>query len=225
MDDLLTGGETIEECIRNTQKCLKTIQKADLYLKHTKCEFDQLKVQYLGMIISNQSVEMDPVKLAGIAEWPTPKKVKDIQVFLGFTNFYRRFIPKYAEITRPLDLLRRKNQPWEWTSKAQESFDMLKRLFVQAPLLQLPDPTKPFYLETDASKYASGGVLRQPNGNGDLIPCGYISKAFTPTEQNYQIYDRELLALVQALKAWRHYLLGSKFPITVWCDHKNLTYF
>jgi hypothetical protein len=101
----------------------------------------------------------------------------------------------------------------------------LKNLFLSKPLLLSPDKNKPFVLKTDASKYATGAVLMQHDSNRDLKPCGYMSKALAPPEKNYQIYDREMLAVFRGFKGWRHYLLGAKFPVTVWCDHKNLLYF
>src|SRR4029450_12075025 len=131
----------------------------------------------------------------------------------------------YSHITRPLHDLTKKENPWHWTSIHQQAFDILKRKFTTAPVLRLPDPTSPFRLECDASKFAYGAVLKQKDSNGMWHPCGFISHSFTPTERNYEIYDRELLAIVSGLKAWRHYLAGSPFPVSVLTDHKNLTYF
>ena len=168
---------------------------------------------------------MDPTKLAGIRDWPAPINVKGVRSFLGFCNFYRRFIGHYSEIAKPLNELTRKHTNWEWTVACQSAFDILKQKFQSAPVLLMPDISKPFVIESDASKFATGAVLRQQDVNGDWHPCGYISQTLTATEQNYQIYDRELLAIIRALETWRHYLLGSGHPVTVLSDHKNLTYY
>ena len=168
---------------------------------------------------------MDPVKLKAIIEWEPPKTVKQVQAFLGFGNFYRRFIRDYSKIVRPLTELTKKDQPFLWTSDCQKAFDTLKKRFTEEPILQIPDPEKPFQIECDASKVATGAVLRQQGEDGLWHPCAYLSKSFTPAERNYQIYDRELLAIVRALEAWRHFLQGSPHPTEILSDHKNLTYF
>ena len=197
----------------------------DLHLKLEKCIFAATEVEYLGMIVRPGELAMDPVKLDGIAKWPTPTKVKDVRSFLGFANFYRRFIPNYSTVARPLIDLTKKNLPWQWTEVQNTAFTTLKRLFLSKPTLQLPDPSRPFALTADASKYASGAILLQTDTNGDWHPCSYLSQSFSPAERNYDIYDRELLAIIRALKTWRHYLHGSPFPIQVFTDHKNLTFF
>ena len=112
-----------------------------------------------------------------------------------------------------------------WNEEREQAFRTLKEKFLQSPVLRMPDSTLPFTIETDASKYASGAVLSQQDTNGDWHPCGYLSKSFNETERNYEIYDRELLAVIRALTEWRHYLMGSPHPVTVRSDHKNLTYF
>ncbi|GBE77455.1 hypothetical protein SCP_0103300 [Sparassis crispa] len=114
---------------------------------------------------------------------------------------------------------------WEWTPNCQQVFDTLKAKFVSAPVLLMPDKTKPFIIESDASLVATGAVLRQTDVNGDLHPCGYLLKSFNPAERNYEIYDKELLMIVCALEEWRHYLDGSPHPIVIRSDHKNLTYY
>ncbi|EEB95833.1 hypothetical protein MPER_05140, partial [Moniliophthora perniciosa FA553] len=142
-----------------------------------------------------------------------------------FGNFYRKFIGKYAEIARPLNDLTCKGKEFVWTDECQSAFDKLKRKFLEDPVLIIPDIEKPFLLETDASKFASGGVLRQKGSDGEWHPCGYISNSFNQAERNYQIYDRELLGMIRGLKEWRHYLMGSKFPTVLLSDHDNIRYF
>ena len=139
---------------------------------------------------------MDPVKLAGITDWPTPTTVKQVRSFLRFGNFYRQFIGHYASLARPLNGLTKKNLTWNWSGDCQKSFKDLKAKFQEAPVLLMPDNKKPFVVETNASKWATGSVLHQQDLNSDWHPCGYISHSFDAAQRNYEIYDRELLSIV-----------------------------
>ena len=168
---------------------------------------------------------MDPVKLKGIEQWTTPTTVKQVQSFLGFGNYYRKFIKDCRNLMKLLNELLRKDKKFEWTDEAQQAFDTLKGKFQAALVLQLPDPYKPFMVECNTLKYASGAVLQRQDSNRDWHPCAYLSKSFSDTERNYKIYNRELLAIVRALTDWRHYLIGSPHPVYIRSDHKNLTYF
>ena len=225
MDDILIISNTIEDNIRYTKKILQRLRENDLYLKPEKCTFWATEVEYLGMVISENKLKMDPVKVSGIANWPTPTTIKEVRSFLGFGNYYRRFIHAYGDLIKPLNELLKKDTKFEWNQERQETFDLLKKKFQESPVLQMPDMMKPFVVESDASKYASGAVLRQQDTNGDWHPCAYLSKSFNETERNYEIYDRELLAIIRALTDWRHYLIGSPHIVTVLSDHQNLTYF
>ena len=207
------------------KRVLQRMMDLDLHLKLEKCTFAATEVEYLGMIVQPGQLAMDPVKLDGIAKWPPPMKVKDVRSFLGFANFYRRFIPDYSNVAQPLINLTKKNIPWHWDTLHDKAFSILKSLFLSQPTLQLPDPSRPFALAADASKFASGTILLQTDPNGDWHPCSYLSQSFSPAERNYDIYDRELLAIIHTLKTWRHYLHGSPFPVQVFTDHKNLTFF
>ena len=153
------------------------------------------------------------------------QNLRNIQGFLGFGNFYRQFIWHFSEIAKPLNDLLKKDKKFEWTKDCQKAFDNLKRRFTEEPVLMMPDQTKPFQIETDASKYATGAVLTQLDSNGDRHPISFISKTFSPTERNYEIYDRELLAIIRALDEWRHYIQGSTHTTMFLSDHKNLTYY
>jgi len=168
---------------------------------------------------------MDPKKLAGITDWPEPKTLCQVQSFLGFGNFYQQFIKSYSTLAKPLTNLTKKDQPFKWSSECQNAFDQLKEHFLSAPVLRMPNPEQPFFLETDASAYATGSVLMQKDKNRNLHPCGYLSQTFNATEQNYPIYDRELFALVRALKGWQVLLEGAPHTVTVYSDHGNLKYF
>ena len=225
MDDMLITTANEQENIERTKRVLQRMKELDLHLKLKKCKFGVKEVDILGLILWPGEITMDPTKLSGIAEWPIPTKVKDIQSFLGFTNYYRWFIGDYSNIARPLIDLIKKNQEWKWSPSCQKAFDQLKEEFLKQPVLSLPDLNKPFTIATDASKDASGGILLQADSNGEWHPCSYLSQLFSPTEWNYDIYDRELLAVIRGLKTWKHYLRGSPFLVKVFTDHKNLLYF
>ncbi|GBE84238.1 hypothetical protein SCP_0602160 [Sparassis crispa] len=212
MDDILIFSNDLEEHHVQTRRVLQRLKDNDLFLKPEKCFFDVKEVEFLGMIIRENYIGMDPIKLKGIAEWPEPSTVKGVRSFLGFGNFYRKFIANFSDIAKPLTNLTctaAGSPPFEWTTE----------------LLLLPDKAKPFIVESDASKFATSAVLRQADINGDLHPCAYISQTLNPAERNYEIYDRELLGIIRALTEWRHYLEGSPHPVEVRSDHKNLTYF
>ena len=177
------------------------------------------------MIVKPGSLAMDPVKFAGITDWPTPSMVKDVQSFLGFANFYCCFILHYSIIVHPLLDLTKKTHPWSWNQSCNDAFQALKSTFTSQPVLQLPDLSAPFTISTDTSKHASSGVLLQKDINSDCHPCAYLSQTFGPTECNYDIYNCELLVAMRALDTWHHYLLGSPTSVQVFTDHKNLTYF
>jgi hypothetical protein len=139
----------------------------DLYLKPEKCQFEQKKVEFLGVILSTGTVQMDLTKVKGIADWPPPKNIRDIRVFLGFTGFYRYFIPNYSRITHPLIELTKKTTPFHWREAQIKAFKTLKTLMCARPILRQPDYTKPFFLATDTSAYSVGAVLSQ---EGEINP-------------------------------------------------------
>ncbi|ESK82601.1 reverse transcriptase-rnase h-integrase [Moniliophthora roreri MCA 2997] len=225
MDDILIYSEMMEQHWDRTVQLLQRLKEQDLYLKPHKCKFNVQEIDFLGLIIRPGQISMDLTKLAGISEWPTPKTMTGVRSFTGFTNFYQKFIGNYSAIAKPLYDLTKKGIPFKWTPACEAAFRTLKRRFQQEPVLWLPDLKRPFIIETDASKWALGGVLRQQGPDGKLHPCGYISHAFDTTERNYEIYDRELFTIVRALETWQHHLMEGPHPVTVLCDHKNLTYF
>uniref|UniRef100_A0A0W0GFP5 Putative reverse transcriptase-rnase h-integrase n=1 Tax=Moniliophthora roreri TaxID=221103 RepID=A0A0W0GFP5_MONRR len=224
MDDILLLLKNQDEHRERTERLMRHLKKHDLFLKPEKCEFDVTEVIFLGMVIRPSYIAMNPVKLAGIAEWEPPCMVKGVRAFLGFGNFYRKFIGKYAQLTRPLNDLLQKNRKFEWTKECQIAFDVLKAKFLSEPILIMPDVDKPFVIEADTSKWATGAVLRQKGTDGEWHPCGYLSKSLSLTERNYEIYDHELLAIYRVLVEWRHYLIGGNFKVVILSDHKNLTW-
>ena len=168
---------------------------------------------------------MDPTKLDAIKNWTAPVNVKAVRSFIGFCNFYQKFIPGFSDLAKPLLSLMHKNAQWQWSVDHEIAFSKIKEVFLKQPILAFPDHTKPFFIMTDASLTASRGVLMQKDTNGDLHPCAYFSKVFAPAERNYDIYDCELLAVIHALSEWRQYLTGTNHPVTILTDHKNLMYF
>jgi hypothetical protein len=190
-----------------------------------KCFLFQPQVEFLGHVINEEGVQMDASKVASIRNWAQPKCVKELQSFLGLCNYYRDFIPGFASIVFPLYALTRKDAQFSWNEESQKSFEKIKSVFLSDQVLVQPDSTKQFYLECDASDFAMGAVLSQMNQHGVLRPIGFYSRKFTAAEVNYEIHDKELLAIIEGLKNWRHYCIGTVLPVVVFTDHKNLQYF
>jgi len=152
---------------------------------------------------------MDPVKVAGVTEWPTPSNRKEVQSFLGFTNFYRRFIQGFSHLARPLFDLTRKDMEWRWGAEEQSAFDSLKERMTMAPILTLPDNSWPFQIEADILDFATSAVLfQQSPEDNKWHPVAFLSKFLSPVERNYKIHDKEMLAIVRALEEWRHFVEG-----------------
>ena len=225
MDDILIYTTTPELLEKYTKKVLQKLHDHDLFLKAKKCEFNKIKMEYLGLVVEEGRISTDLIKVKGFANWPIPTCVKDVRSFLGFGNFYWKFIPGFSTLVAPLNALLKKDTMFQWTEETQRSFDSLKQKLTSSPVLTMPDQTRPFQIECDASKYASGAVLTQQDNNGNRHPVAFLSKTFNKTEQNYEIYDRELLAIIRALEEWQHYIQGSGHTMVIYSDHQNLTYF
>src|SRR5258707_9786 len=168
---------------------------------------------------------MDPVKVQGVMDWLQPVKVKDVQSFIGFMNFYWKFICDFSEIARPLHALTWKLKDWSWGAAEQQAFDALKSTVTSAPMLAFPSKSGPFCLECDASNFAMGAVLLQQQEDRLFHPIGFMSKSFSDMERNYQIHNKEMLAIMCTLEEWRHFLKGSDQKFKIHMDHKNLSYF
>jgi hypothetical protein len=225
IDDILIYSESYEENVSHTRKVLEALSKAGLHLKPEKCEFHVQTVKYLGVILTPTGIQMDPAKVEAVKEWPVPRHLKDVQAFLGFANYYRRFIFEYSKKVTPMTKLTHKETPFVWSPECQKAFEELKEAFTSAPILRHFDPDKPIVVETDASDFVSGGVLSQPDEENVLHPVAYFSKKHSPAECNYEIYDKELLAIVRAFEEWRLHLESAPESIKVLTDHKNLEYF
>jgi hypothetical protein len=183
-------------------------------------------VEYLGLIIDGDHILPNPKKLAGLQDWPHElTKVKEVRSILGVLGYQRPFIPNFASITKPLTDLTKKDVTFHWTPECRTALDALITIILDNPLLKQPDRTKPFTLQVDASAFATGAILTQTDSRGKPCAIGFHSKTFSDTERNYDIHDRELLAVIHGLEAWRHLLADSAHPVTVLTDHKNLEYY
>jgi len=224
LDDILIYSSTPQEHRNTTHEVLRRLANHDLYLRPEKCEFDQPRVEYLGLIIQEGEVSMDPVKVQAISSWPAPRSLRELRGFLGFANFYRRFIKDFARLARPLNDLTKKDTPWHWDAAQQQAFQTLKHTFSKKPILAMWDPDRPTRIEVDASGYATGGVLLQQLDDNLWHPVAYRSQSMADAERNYEIYDKEMLAIIRALEDWRHYLEGLPLPFTIITDHQNLQF-
>ncbi|KAJ4757727.1 polyprotein [Rhynchospora pubera] len=206
-DDILIYSQSMSDHVVHVSKALQVLADNNLFAKLSKCEFGVSQIEYLGHVISSQGVTTDPHKIDSMVNWPIPKTVKELRGFLGLTGYYRKFIKDYSTIAKPLTELTRKNA-FKWNTLAQQSFENLKKAMTEAPVLVLPDYSKRFVIETDASALGMGAVLMQDNK-----PIAYLSKSLGVKNQGLSTYEKELLALLTAVKKWRHYLIGQPFVI------------
>ena len=224
LDDILIYSSTPEQHRQTTHEVLQRLSAHDLYLRPEKCEFDQPRVEYLGLIIREGEVSMDPIKVRAITDWPQPRTLRELRGFLGFANFYRRFIKNFARVARPLNDLTKKDTRWHWDAPQKQAFHVLKHTFSRKPILAMWDPVRPTRIEVDASGFATGGVLLQQLDDNLWHPVAYRSESMADAERNYEIYDKEMLAIIRALEDWRHYLEGLPHPFTIITDHQNLQF-
>jgi hypothetical protein len=203
---------------------LAVLEEHDLYLKPEKCVWEADSIDYLGLILEKGVTRMDPTKVEGVRNWVTPSTKKHVRSFLGFCNFYHAFIRGFAKLAKPLNNLTKKDTPWIWGNDEQNAFDTLKRCITEEPILRQPKMDEQFELEVDASGYAISAVLMQRQEDGKRHPVGFYSAMLNDTEQNYDIYDLELLAVVRSLENWQTYLAGSPHKVIVFTDHMNLQY-
>jgi len=225
LDDILIYSDDITQHRKHVKEVLKRLRKAELYAKAEKCEFHSDSVEYLGYVLSSSGLTMSDTKVKTIQEWPEPKKIKDIQSFLGFANFYRCFIFNYSNIVIPLTHLTRKDTPWNFDENCRRAFNTLKQAFTSAPILMHWVLDAQPVVETNASDYALAAILSIMTKDNEIHPVAFHSRPFSAPELNYDVHDKELLAIFEAFKMWQHYLEGSALPIDVVMDHKNLEYF
>ncbi|KAF8687099.1 hypothetical protein RHS03_09998, partial [Rhizoctonia solani] len=219
LDDILIYSKDDATHTQHVHEALRRLMENQLFCKASKCTFHVTSVEYLGIIVSDKGFSLDKLKIQAVQEWPTPTKVKEVQLFLGFANFLRRFVANFSHIARPLHNLVKKDTPWKWDTKEQEAFQGLKDAITKAPVLCHADPAKPYFLETDALGAALGSILSQQQEDGCLHPLGFLSELFKGAKQNYNTHNKELLAIIRSFKYWRIFLEGTAHPITVFTDH------
>ena len=230
VDDVLVGTETKEGHDKIVEEVLKRLEennlyKNNLYIKPEKCVQKVQKIGFLGVIIRSNGIEMEKKKVDGVLNWLEPKNVKDIRKFLGLTNYYRRFIKNFTQVARPMNMLTRKDVKQQWRKKQQQAFDKLKGIFTTRPVLVAPDLNQEFRVEADTSNYATRGVLMMKCSDELQRPVTFISKFLSNMERNYEIHNKEMLAVVRCLEAWRHFLEGTTIKFEIQTDYKNLKYF
>ena len=223
MDDFVIPARTMEELKERTVRFLKIAEKHNLCFKQSKCDFNMEEIPILGVIVSKGQIKMEQEKIKAVKDWKILTKTKDVESFLGFANFYRRFIKNFSHTAKPLNELKGKKE-WKWEEEHQKAFDELKEKITSQPVLALPRREGKFRVETDVSGHAIGGILSQEQ-EGKWKPLAFLLRMMQPAERNYKIYDKELLAIVKALAKWRQYLLNAVEAFKIWTDHENLKYF
>ena len=223
IDDILVHAVTLEEMRRLTHIVLERLRGASLFLKASKCEFEQDSITFLGFRISAKGVEANREYVDAIASFPEPKNLKETRRFVGMASFYRRFVPNFSKIARPLNQLTGKNVPFVWTDVERDAFQKLKVAMTTSPVLAHFIPGATTFVQTDASIYGWGFVISQVNPeNGEEHPIAMESGSFSAAQFNYTISEKEFLAIVEAFRRKRHLLM--QVSSTVVTDHLNLTY-
>jgi hypothetical protein len=216
-DDILIYSKSWEDHLQHVDKVLQLLKEQQLYAKPSKCFFGVKEVEYLGHIVSHEGVKVDPNKIKAMMDWPIPKTLKNLRGFLGLTGYYRKFVRNYGRIAAPLTELTKKDA-FSWTPEATKSFEQLKEVMCKAPVLTTPDFTKTFIVECDASGNGIGVVLMQEGR-----PLAFESRPLKGRDLHKPIYEKEMMAILHALKKWRPYLIGRHFKVKT--DHDSLKYF
>jgi hypothetical protein len=217
IDDILVYSKSEDEHTKHLHTVLQRLRDHHLYAKFSKCDFWLREIKFLGHTILQDEIAVDPEKVQEVMDWKPPTTVRQIQSFLGLAGYYRRFIPDFSRIAKPMTELLKKGVKFDWGQKCEDSFHTLRRHLTTTPVLAQRDNTKSFDVYCDATGTGLGCVLMQDN---QVI--AYASRALRPHEQNYPTHDLELAAVVHALKIWRHYLMGAH--CNIYTDHKSLKY-
>ncbi|XKL60483.1 hypothetical protein PGB90_007540 [Kerria lacca] len=220
LDDIIIFSTSIENHNFDLKTVFNQLRRYSLRIQPDKSEFYLTQVKYLGHIVSIKGISPDPEKTSKLKTYPQPKNIKEVQQFLGLAGYYRKFVPNYSSISKPLTLLLHKNCKFEWNNQTQEAFSKLIKILTSDLLLQYPDFSKTFYLNTDASNFAIGAVLQQHSKENQLLPISYTSRTLNKAELNYSTIEKETLAIVWSVKYFRPYLFGQNFKIL--SDHKPL---
>lgn len=213
IDDILIYSKTASEHLAHLRAVFDTLRQHTIFLKQKKCKFGLTKLKFLGHIVSSQGVSPDPDKVKAVADWPVLQDVHDVQCFMGLCNYFRKFIPGYAQMVRPITQLTRKSTLFVWGGEQQGAFEAVKNALISAPVLAVPDLNADFDLVTDASDYGLGALLMQKGR-----PIAYESRGLNAAELNYGMPDKELLAVIWALTKWRCYLQARRFKVIT--DHQ-----
>ena len=215
IDNVIIGMETEEGHDEIMAEVIRRLEENDLYIKPEKCRWKVKEVGFLGVVIGLEGIKMEKEKVKRVLEWPTPKCVKDVQKFLGLANYYHRFIEGFASIARPLHDMVKKDKKWEWTEKQERAFRELKKRFTEKLVLVAPDLDKKMRMEVDVSDYATGGVLSMECEDKLWRLVVFLSKLLNKMERNYEIHNKEMLAIIRGLEAWRHLLEGAHFKFKI----------
>src|ERR1700748_73230 len=205
MDNIIVASKKTLQGIRSHYKCihelLTTMEKLSYHLRASKRQWLQDSIEFLGVIIEKGSMRIDPTKREGISKWPRVLTNKgDIQRTMGMLQYHQQFIPHFSHIAQPIFATLKKGKTFVWTKEVEQALDMLIKAVEADPQMAHPNPDKPFELEIDALNYATRAVLLQRDEQGKRIKVGYHSEGLNSAEQNYDIYDREFLALIRALR-------------------------
>ena len=225
IDDVIIGTDREEGHDKLVEEVVKRLAENDLYVKPEKCKQKVREVGFLEVAIGLEGIKMEEGEVKGVLDQLTPKCVKDVQKFLELANYYYQFIKNFASITRPLYNMVKKDQKWEWTERQEKAFRELKERFTKELVLAVLDLDKKMRMEVDTLDYTMGGVLSIKCEDGKWKPVAFLLKSLNKTERNYEIHDKEMLAVIRGLENWRHLLEGVKYRFKVQMDHKNLKYF
>ena len=223
LDDILVFSRTRKEHKEHLDQIFQTLREHDLYLQEKKCSFFQKEVLFLGQIVAADGIRVNPKKIEAVQEFPVPHNITTLRSFLGLANYYRRFIRDYSAHVCHMSELLKDDVPFIWSEACDREFQNIKLKLTTAPTLRIADPNLPYVVHTDASDVALGAVLMQDFGKG-LQPIEFLSKKFGDTQRKYQVFEKEILALVTALREWRHYLLGAKAGVTLYTDNRAVTH-
>ena len=221
LDDIIVISSTFEQHLERLSAVFGRLRSANLKLKPSKCKLFQLKVKFLGSVVSAKGIEPDPDKLAAISDWPVPSNLTELRAFVGLASYYRRHVEGFSDIAKPLSELTKKNQPFIWGPEQQTAFETLKDRLMKYPVLAPPLPEGKYIIDTDASDFAMGAVLQQEQ-HGTVRVIAYASKTFDAAERQYCTTRKELAAVIYALKEFRHYVLGG-VHFLLRTDHGALT--
>src|SRR6266540_4720926 len=220
LDDILVCSDTFEEHLAHIRKVFNKLREANLVIKLKKCKFGQRKIKFLGYTIGNDGIRTDPKNIEKIINCPVPTDVTGVRKFMGLCNYYRKFIKDLSKFSKTLRQLLKKDIKFLWELKEQETFEKLKKILTEAPVLLFPNFDKPFILCTNASLKSLEAVLEQEDENGNLRPVVYASRSLTSAEKNYYTTDLECLAIIWSVKHFHKYLINK--PFKIFTDHSAL---